>query len=494
MPAVDRDADQCRTRSERSEFPDDQISVYFTVRQYWGSGPELSFLESFRRQREVGEEILRRSVIPRIVRRWPRRSPRDKSIIHSARVSRPRQSDDGLRCPDAPLAQKLSTAETAFTVLALARALKAQGKDVVELEIGDSPFPSTPHAKAAGIRAIEENQTGYWPSLGLPEFRAAAAQFVAAEFGYPARAREHRRRLGREAVRAVFRRGIARSGRRRAGLQPALSDVCAQPRAPRCAGGARCRSRSSTSSGPQAEDVERFLATDPKPRAIFLNSPHNPTGGVATRDDLAAIADVVRGTDLMVFSDEPYCHMVWEGRHASILAEPGMLDHTRRGLHLQQVVQHERLADRLRRGSPRRCRGDRQADQHDGLVHSAARAAGAPRRPSSTTHRHATTTWTGSAARSSGSCAGLARIDGIRVVRPGRHVLRLPRRPAGLQPAGHHARTAWRFTCWKGPTTISASPAWAASASATPAAASSGLAVPSPMSASTRPWHFYPRR
>ena len=54
---------------------------------------------------------------------------------------------------------------------------------MVELEIGDSPFPSTPHAKAAGIRAIEENQTGYCPSLGLPEFRAAAARFVSAEFG-----------------------------------------------------------------------------------------------------------------------------------------------------------------------------------------------------------------------------------------------------------------------------------------------------------------------
>ncbi len=49
---------------------------------------------------------------------------------------------------------------------------------------------------------------------------------------------------------------------------------------------------------------------------------------MATRDDLAAIAEVVRGTELMVFSDEPYCHMVWSGRHASILAEPGMLEHT----------------------------------------------------------------------------------------------------------------------------------------------------------------------
>ena len=50
------------------EFGDDQISVYFTVRQYWGRGPEMSFVESMRRQREIGEEILQQSVIPRIVR------------------------------------------------------------------------------------------------------------------------------------------------------------------------------------------------------------------------------------------------------------------------------------------------------------------------------------------------------------------------------------------------------------------------------------------
>jgi hypothetical protein len=57
-------ATQVRTR----DYGEDQISVYFTVRQYWGSGPELTFLESFRRQRELGEEILQQAVIPRIVR------------------------------------------------------------------------------------------------------------------------------------------------------------------------------------------------------------------------------------------------------------------------------------------------------------------------------------------------------------------------------------------------------------------------------------------
>ncbi len=78
---------------------------------------------------------------------------------------------------------------------------------------------------------------------------------------------------------------------------------------------------------PDVDRIKQFLAEDPSPKAIFLNSPHNPTGGVATEDDLKAIADVVRGRNVAVFSDEPYCHMVWKGRHRSLLEQPGMLDH-----------------------------------------------------------------------------------------------------------------------------------------------------------------------
>jgi aspartate aminotransferase len=217
------------------------------------------------------------------------------------------------------------TAETAFTVLALARALKGQGQDVVELEIGDSPFPSTPHAKAAGIRAIEENQTGYCPSLGLPRFREAAAAFVSAEFGYPAGPENIVVASGAKPFEQYFAEVF---------LDPGDGVLVFSPQFPtyvpnllrRGARPVLVSLRVEHAFRPLASDVERFLATDPKPRAIFLNSPHNPTGGVATRGDLKAIADLVRGTEVMVFSDEPYCHMVWDGRHASILAEPGMFE------------------------------------------------------------------------------------------------------------------------------------------------------------------------
>jgi aspartate aminotransferase len=77
---------------------------------------------------------------------------------------------------------------------------------------------------------------------------------------------------------------------------------------------------------PALADIERFLREDPSPRAIFLNSPHNPTGGVMTEDDVRQIANLVRGKEIAVFSDEPYCHMLWEGTHHSILSQPGMLE------------------------------------------------------------------------------------------------------------------------------------------------------------------------
>ena len=219
------------------------------------------------------------------------------------------------------------TAETAFTVLALARALKAKGKDVVELEIGDSPFPSPPHAKQAGIQAIEANRTGYGPSLGLPEFRESAARFVNAEFGFDVSAENIVVASGAKPFEQYFAEALIDPGDGVLVFSPHFPTY--QPNLERR--GARAvltPLRVENAFRPRAEDVAHFLEHDPRPRAIFLNSPHNPTGGVALREDLEAIASLVRGTDLMVFSDEPYCHMVWNGRHESIGALPGMLPHT----------------------------------------------------------------------------------------------------------------------------------------------------------------------
>jgi len=215
--------------------------------------------------------------------------------------------------------------ETAFTVLAIAKALKAAGKDVVELEIGDSPFDSTASAKAAGVEAIQNNQSHYCPSPGIPEFREAAARFVKREFGIPAEAKNIVAGPGAKVFEQFFCEAFLDPGDGVLVFGPYFPTYL--PNIHRRGARAVVRAlRQANQFRPDIADIERFLAEDRAPRAIFLNSPHNPTGGVATVEDLKQIADLVRGKNVAVFSDEPYCHMVWKGNHSSILAQPGMLD------------------------------------------------------------------------------------------------------------------------------------------------------------------------
>jgi aspartate aminotransferase len=215
--------------------------------------------------------------------------------------------------------------ETAFTVLAVAKSLKAAGKDVVELEIGDSPFDSTASAKSAGVQAIQNNQSHYCPSPGIPEFREAAARFVKREFGIPAEAKNIVVGPGAKVFEQFFCEAFLDPGDGVLVFGPYFPTYL--PNIERRGARAVVRPlRQSNQFRPEIAEIERFLAEDRAPRAIFLNSPHNPTGGVAIVDDLKRIADLVRGKNVAVFSDEPYCHMVWKGKHASILAQPGMLE------------------------------------------------------------------------------------------------------------------------------------------------------------------------
>ncbi|MFZ9088601.1 MAG: pyridoxal phosphate-dependent aminotransferase [Planctomycetaceae bacterium] len=215
--------------------------------------------------------------------------------------------------------------ETAFTVLAAAKKLKAAGKDVVELEIGDSPFNSTSAAVQSGLQAIRENQSHYCPSPGIPEFREAAAEFLTREFSIPAAADQIAVGPGAKIFEQFFCEAFLNPGDGCLVFSPHFPTYI--PNIERRGARAVLKPlRQETQFRPQVSDIEDFLNDDPSPRAIFLNSPHNPTGGVTTEQDLRDIADLIRGRDIAVFSDEPYCHMVWEGQHHSLAAQPGMLD------------------------------------------------------------------------------------------------------------------------------------------------------------------------
>ena len=216
--------------------------------------------------------------------------------------------------------------ETAFTVLAAARRLLAAGKDVIELEIGDSPFPTSPAALDAGLRAVRGGHTHYGPSLGLPDFRAAAAAYLERQYGLPVTAEHVVAGPGAKIYEQFFCEAFVDPGD---GVLVFSPHFPTYPANVQRRGGRMVvsRLRASDDFRPRLADVERFLAEDPRPKAIFLNSPHNPTGGVATLEDLEGLAGLVRGRDVAVFSDEPYDAMVWRGRHHTLLSQPGMFDH-----------------------------------------------------------------------------------------------------------------------------------------------------------------------
>src|SRR5262245_1676866 len=175
------------------------------------------------------------------------------------------------------------SAETAFDVLAVAKKLKAAGKDVVELQIGDSPFPSTKSALAAGKKAIDDGATHYCASPGIPSFREAVARMYVREYGIDITPEQVVVGSGAKVFEQFFCEAFVDAGDsvliftpafptyvpnlQRRGAVPVVSPL-----------------RQANQFRPDINDVERFVRS-PRARAIFLNSPHNPTGGVATIGD-----------------------------------------------------------------------------------------------------------------------------------------------------------------------------------------------------------------
>ncbi len=217
-------------------------------------------------------------------------------------------------------------AESAFEVLALAKRQIADGKNVIELEIGDSPFGSSPAAVEAGIQAIREDRCHYGPSAGIPEFRQAAAGYLRREYGVDVGPENIVAGAGAKTFQQLFCEAF---------VDPGDSVLVFSPHFPTyppniLRRGARIVYsvlQHSRDFRPNLDDVEQFISADPSAKAIFLNSPHNPTGGVATGQDIRELANLVRGKNIALFSDEPYDQMAWSGDHHTPLAEPDMLDH-----------------------------------------------------------------------------------------------------------------------------------------------------------------------
>ena len=194
------------------------------------------------------------------------------------------------------------------------------------LDQGDVSFEAPDTLKAAMVRAIAENKSHYLQTNGLPRLRELIAEKLRRQNRIDAADPEHVL-VTNGGIHGLY---IVCQALLEPGDEVAIPDPAWPPVV-----GSLLLARAVPNPCPLHENLRWRYDLDqlarsitPKTRAIYINSPHNPTGGVLTRADLEAIAAIARQHDLWVLSDEAYEDIVFEGEHISIASLPGMYERT----------------------------------------------------------------------------------------------------------------------------------------------------------------------
>jgi aspartate aminotransferase len=225
------------------------------------------------------------------------------------------------------LAQRMSHlgTETAFEVLARAKQLEKEGKEIVHLEIGEPDFNTPQNITEAAIEALKEGYTHYGPSAGLPELREVIARYISDTRKILVDPEEVVVTPGGKPIMFFSILALVDEG-----------DEVIYP----------------NPGFPIYESVIEFLGANPVPimlreendfrldvtelkqlvtsktKLIIINSPQNPTGGILTLEDLKAIADIAISNNIYILSDEIYSRIIYEGKHHSIASLPDMKERT----------------------------------------------------------------------------------------------------------------------------------------------------------------------
>ena len=216
--------------------------------------------------------------------------------------------------------------ETAFEVLAKARALEAQGQEIIHLEIGEPDFDTPKHVVAAGIKALQEGQTHYGPTPGLPQLREAIARNSREVRGIDTDPSHVVVTPGAKPI--MFYVILALS-------EPGVEVIYPNPGFPiyesmiRFTGGTPVPMQLFEEKGyhPDLNDLEKKI-TD-RTRLLIINSPENPCGSALTKAELQTIADLVKQhKNLYVLADEIYKDILYTGEHFSIATFPDMPSRT----------------------------------------------------------------------------------------------------------------------------------------------------------------------
>lgn len=215
--------------------------------------------------------------------------------------------------------------ESAFVVLAKAKELEAQGKEIIHLQIGEPDFDTPKNIVDKAVWALEHGYHHYTPSQGTLELRKTIADYL-----------EKTRGVKYDPTEIVVAPGGKPIivGAIMALVDPGDEVIMSNPTYPAYESfvnfvGGKCVFSPVLEETGFVFDVEDLKSrVTPKTKMIVINSPANPTGGVLTMQDMEGIAKIAIENDIIVFADEIYSRIIYEGEHVSITQVPGMKERT----------------------------------------------------------------------------------------------------------------------------------------------------------------------
>ena len=199
--------------------------------------------------------------------------------------------------------------------------------DVISLGVGEPDFPTPWHIRRAGIKSLEESKTRYTSNSGLIELRREICSFVKRKYDveYIPESEVLVTVGGSEGIDAAIRALVAYGDEV---IIPQPSFVCYEPIV-RLSGGGPVVVNLKAENEFRLTAEELLAAITPKTKLLIFPFPCNPTGAIMEREDLEKIAEVLRGTDICVLSDEIYSELTYGGkRHVSIASIEGMKERT----------------------------------------------------------------------------------------------------------------------------------------------------------------------
>jgi len=215
--------------------------------------------------------------------------------------------------------------ETAFEVLAKARALERQGRSIIHLEIGEPDFDTPANVVEAGVNALHKGWTHYGPSAGLPELRQTVAEEVSRTRGVEVSSDEVVIVPGGKPIIFFSILSFIDTGDEVIYPNPGfpiyesmIRYVGGQP--------VPIALREEKDFGLDVEELKSLISD--RTKLVIINSPQNPTGGVLDKQQILEIAEIIGDRNIMVLSDEIYSRLIFEGKHFSIMSVPGFKDRT----------------------------------------------------------------------------------------------------------------------------------------------------------------------